>query len=114
MSVASSHQPPGAGPDSELARTIARNLCKDSLAWARTIAAGTRAPLGRSGDDSVGRAPLEAEIFVEVLAYSLRLLEMRLSAPNLVECDGLAALVRHECGMLLNQAAWRQRNRYKK
>ena len=51
---------------------------------------------------------------MEVLAYGLRLLEMRLSAPNLAECDGLASLVRLECRMLVSQASWRQRNRYKR
>jgi hypothetical protein len=78
------------------------------------IAASAHGPLGRLGDDSAARGLLEDEMFVEVLAYGLRLLEMRLAAPNLAEGDGLASLVRLECRVLVNQASWCQRNRYRR
>jgi hypothetical protein len=53
-------------------------------------------------------------MFVEVLAYGLRLLEMRLSATPFADCDGLATMVRHECSVLVSQAGWRWRTRYKR
>jgi hypothetical protein len=51
---------------------------------------------------------------VEVLAYGLRLLEMRLTAVGPAYPDGLAAQVRRECSVLVGQAGWRRRTRFKR
>jgi hypothetical protein len=59
-------------------------------------------------------ANLEDEMFQEVLAYGLRLLEMQHSEATAAERDGLAALVRHECCALVSQASWRRKTRYKR
>ena len=122
MSDAWSHEPSRAGPDSELARAIARKLCSHSLAWARTLAVSvqpsrTRPGNALAGRNSVGaqsatsRVECEDEMFVEVLAYSLRLLEMRVAAALPADSEGLVTLVRHECSVLVSQARWRRRNR---
>ena len=51
---------------------------------------------------------------MEVLAYGLRLLEMRLAAVGPAYPDGLAGQVRRECSVLVGQAGWRRRNRFKR
>jgi len=109
----------------EFARTIARKLCRDSLAWARTFAVHPRPSLmnlrgtsdGRpAGDASAApvRHQVEGELFVEVLAYSLCLLEIRFSAATPADRDTLISLVRHECEVIMGQARWRRANRYRR
>ncbi len=51
-------------------------------------------------------------MFVEVLAYSLCLLEMRLADGGPAGSAGLAARVRRECYELVGQSSWRRRNRH--
>jgi hypothetical protein len=94
------------GADPELARGIARKLCRDSLAWARTLVASLR--------PSPTRRQLEEELFAEVMAYGLCLLELRLSEAAPADHGALGDLVRHECGVLVEQASWRRRTRYKR
>ncbi|MEI6779808.1 MAG: hypothetical protein WCQ21_02705 [Verrucomicrobiota bacterium] len=125
MSTAWSYTSSSPGPDPKLARAVARKLCRDSLAWARTLVVSARAPRGRRGSAPAGRnaadtrsaageAQLEDELFIEVLAYGLCLVEMRLSAATPAGQDGLATLVRYECSVLLSQATWRRQNRYQR
>jgi hypothetical protein len=124
VTVEWSYEPAGAEPDPELARAIARKLCSESLAWARTIVVTTWPLRGRLESASAGikpkdsrsaprRVQLEDDLFVEVLAYGLRLLEMRLGTVSPASQDGFARLVRQECSLLVGQASWRRAHRYK-
>ncbi len=105
---------PGAETDLELARSIARKLCCDSLAWAKTIIASTGHGRARRGDVSGGRAPLLEQMFAEVLAYGCCLLEMRWSAAWPAEREAFVRQVRHECAALIEQAQWWRRNRHRR
>jgi hypothetical protein len=110
----------------EAARIIAQRLCRDSLVWAKAFAktAGA-AHRGSPGAPAGGRtipdahattriARIEDEMFVELLAYSLCLLEMRLSAGITADSAGFVTQVRRECYRLVRQANLRRRGRYKR
>lgn len=124
MSFDWSSDPQGRDADPELACTIARTLCRDSLVWARTLVACTAAshlkppnalPEGSLDTSHAARdsASAEDEMFVEVLAYSLRLLEMRLAHATYAGGVPFAAQVRQKCSLLTVQAGWRDQNRLK-
>jgi hypothetical protein len=119
-----SNDPQGRDADPELACAIARALCRDSLVWARTLVASTAAahltPRNSLPESSLdtshttrGGASAEGEMFVEVLAYSLRLLEMRLAHAAYAGGALFAARVRQECSVLTGQAGWRDEYRLK-
>lgn len=99
---------------SEWAKSVARQLCRDSLAWAKTILAVAGAELAKpkgAGGDGASR---KEQLFAEVLAYSLCLLEMRLTKDLAAGNKDLARRVRHECAMLIAQAARRKQNRHRR
>ncbi len=112
--------------DLQIARVIARRLCRDSLAWARALALGTcpAQPSSPSAPDpqttasgtqvTNSTARTEHEMFLEVLAYSLCLLDMRLSSKTSAENVSLATRVRHECYVLVEEATWFGRKHYKR
>jgi len=106
VSVSWFYESPSSGTDPELARGIARKLCRDSLVWARTLVVGLR--------PSQTRRQLEEELFAEVIAYGLCLLELRLSGAAPAGHGALGDLVRHECGVLVERASWRRRTRCKR
>lgn len=119
--MAWSHEPPGPEIAPDFARALARKLCRDSLAWAKTLVASVRPSRTRlrsgSGGKSDGVTPslsprlqLEDELFVEVLAYGLCLLEMRSAAASPADGERLVRLVRHECGVIVERASWRRRS----
>lgn len=100
------YEPPSSEIGPELLRGIARKLCRDSRAWAKTLVMNLR--------PSQTRRQLEEELFVEVMAYGLCLFEMRLSEAAAVDHGALADLVRHECGVPTERARWRRRTRCKR
>jgi hypothetical protein len=123
--VAWSHNHSGRITDAEFARALARKLCRDSLTWSRTFVISLRPSQTRlrgasdrrsaGGTQSTPSAlQLEHELLVEILAYGLCLLEMRLSADPRAGRKALVALVKHECGVLMERARWRRRTLYRR
>lgn len=113
MSLQCWHETTRLDTDTDTAQVIAGKLCRHSLAWARVFAFGTCPAQTRNQDARAASriARIEDEMFVEVLAYSLCLLEMRLSKGTPAQSADLATGVRRECYVLVGQSSWRRRNR---
>jgi hypothetical protein len=89
--------------DREHARKLARALVKHSLAWARTFAVS----LSR-------RDPgLETQLFPEILAYALSLLQLRSGTADETYSEAFVESVRQECSLLQTQWLRRQTTRHK-
>lgn len=104
----------GLRDDPEFARKIARTLSGDALFWARAFAScasSVRLAPGKALPEtglrkikpSAESHEVENELFVEVLSYSLSLLEMRLSKSRSGASNSFVAAVRRECGVMMGQ-----------
>jgi hypothetical protein len=98
--------------NAELAPKVARELCAQALAWAKTlfVCVNRFNHLPAKAKGAAEPHPvIQKELFEEILAYTYARLKMQAAAAGMAQAEDWVRVVRQECEALKIRMTWRRK-----